>query len=168
MSHRLRIGLAGCQAGLEPLPLPEAMAFLESAETRGLDGVWVNEEIASLCEFAPGRVAVGVAPHRPGPYTDAFGAPGERIRKDLAAHLDLVRRLLRGEVVDIDAAPRDCRGRHAPGPALHPGAGRRAAGTQAGRRRNCSARRRSNSTSGGWAPYRSRACAQRPGCSSMS
>ncbi|MFC5997088.1 LLM class flavin-dependent oxidoreductase [Pseudonocardia hispaniensis] len=152
MTADLRLGLAGCQAGLEPLPLPEAMAFLEFAETRGLDGVWVNEEhlasgrlrrvcwstlpflafvagrvprirlgtaalllplhhplriaeeIASLCEFAPGRVAVGVAPHRPGPYTDAFGAPEERIREDFATHLDLVRRLLGGEVVDIDAA----------------------------------------------------------------
>lgn len=44
MNSSIRLGLAGCQAGLESLPLDEAMDVLVRAERAGLDGVWVNEE----------------------------------------------------------------------------------------------------------------------------
>ncbi|MEV5412177.1 LLM class flavin-dependent oxidoreductase [Thermopolyspora sp. NPDC052614] len=143
------IGLAGCQAGLEALPLEEAMRTLARAEAAGLDGVWVNEEhlagrmtgrvcwatlpflsyvagriprirlgsaalllplhhplrlaeeIGSLCEFAPGRVCVGIAPNRPGPYAEAFGARTADRARDFDDCLDALVRLLKGDTIDI-------------------------------------------------------------------
>lgn len=151
----LRIGLAGCQAGLEALTLDETWAMLVEAERSGLDGVWVNEEhlgrrgprrcwatlpflshvagrvprirlgsaalllplhhplrlaeeIGSLCCFAPGRVMLGISPHRPGPYAEAFGcrthASPEGFRQDFDECLAAVDALLRGEQIELRAA----------------------------------------------------------------
>lgn len=142
------VGLAGCQAGLESLPLPEAMDWLVRLEAAGLDGLWVNEEhiagrhrgrvcwptmpflsyvaaavprvrlgtaalllplhhplrlaeeIAALCEFAPGRVCIGIAPSRPGAYADAFGLDGVDHRAEFSSVHTALRTLLAGDTVD--------------------------------------------------------------------
>lgn len=145
----LRIGLAGCQAGLSGLEPLDALDALAVAERAGLDGIWVNEEhlarssarrtcwatlpflalvagrtrrmrlgtaalllplhhplrlaeeLGTIASLAPGRLAVGIAPSRPGPYADAFGAPTRDFDADFRACHAALRALLRGETIDV-------------------------------------------------------------------